>query len=405
MSTTRHALRTGTPLWRAIGQPAIDAYSVDKDIRCEMAIVGGGITGALIGNTLAKAGVDTVIVDRDDLGIASTAASTGLLQYEIDTPLNELISQVGEANAVHAYRRGLQAIDEIEELVSQLSSDCGFRRRWTLCLVSSRSDVAPLMREWECRRNYGFDVRWLETNELKELSGFCAFAAMLSKGDAEIDPYQFTQELLMAARLQGARLFAKTTIVAMEESARCVTLTDASGFKIQAQAAVLCTGYLAHELLEHAPGYLKTTYVVSALNVPKESLWPEGFLVWETARPYFYARQTSQGHILIGGGDTEGPADHQSAQMLSVKSIELTSRFRELFPHADLEPDYVWAGTFAETKDGMPYIGKAPKHERIYVALGYGGNGITFGVIAARLICDLFLRRPTPDESVFRFDR
>jgi len=46
-----------------------------------------------------------------------------------------------------------------------------------------------------------------------------------------------------------------------------------------------------------------------------------------------------------------------------------------------------------------------PGHERVYFALGYGGNGITFGMIAARLLTDLFLQRPNADAAVFCFER
>lgn len=405
MASRHQSLRTGLPLWRAIDAPAYFACSLENDLHCEVAIIGGGITGSLVGYMLARTGVDAVILDRDDLGIASTAASTGLLQYEIDTPLHQLIAKVGETQARHAYRRGMRAIDEIEALVGELGVDCGFRHRQTLCLASTQADLISLKTEWECRRQCDFEVQWLESSDLRTLSGFCSPAAMLSTGGAEIDPYLFTQALLCSASKQGIRAFAKSAIARMEESPHGVTLYSDAGLRIQARSAVLCTGYLAYELLPHAPGDLNTTYVAAALHAPQRSLWPEGFLVWETARPYFYCRQTSEGHILIGGGDTAGPFDHRDVGLLQMKALELQQRFCELYPQAEFQPDLIWAGTFAETSDGMPYIGKAPKSDRIYAALGYGGNGITFGMIAARMICDLYAGRSTPDEQVFRFGR
>jgi glycine/D-amino acid oxidase-like deaminating enzyme len=76
-----------------------------------------------------------------------------------------------------------------------------------------------------------------------------------------------------------------------------------------------------------------------------------------------------------------------------------------LFPTIDLKPTCAWAGTFAETDDGLPYIGPARQFLRGYFALGYGGNGIVFGLIAARIICDLFLGRQNRDAALFGFDR
>jgi glycine/D-amino acid oxidase-like deaminating enzyme len=83
----------------------------------------------------------------------------------------------------------------------------------------------------------------------------------------------------------------------------------------------------------------------------------------------------------------------------------LGERFRRLFPGTDLIPECAWGGVFAETKDGLAFIGQPPNRPRAYFALGYGGNGITFSAIASKLIADLYLGRPNPDAEVFRFSR
>ncbi len=108
---------------------------------------------------------------------------------------------------------------------------------------------------------------------------------------------------------------------------------------------------------------------------------------------------------MIGGSDTEFSTDHQRDGLVERKIEKLVTRFRELFPDAPFVPEYAWAGTFAETKDGLAYIGSPSDRPRAYFALGYGGNGITFSAIAASLISDLFAGRPNADAAVFRFDR
>jgi glycine/D-amino acid oxidase-like deaminating enzyme len=66
--------------------------------------------------------------------------------------------------------------------------------------------------------------------------------------------------------------------------------------------------------------------------------------------------------------------------------------------------DFWWAGTFAETKDGLPYVGPFD-HKRVLYALGYGGNGITFSAVAANLLRDRILDVRNPDAEIFSFDR
>ena len=76
-----------------------------------------------------------------------------------------------------------------------------------------------------------------------------------------------------------------------------------------------------------------------------------------------------------------------------------------MFPGALFEVAYAWAGTFGETKDGLAYVGRRPERPNDYFAFGYGGNGITMSVIAARLIADDYLGRKNPDARIFRFGR
>ena len=165
------------------------------------------------------------------------------------------------------------------------------------------------------------------------------------------------------------------------------------------------TGYESGQYLNQPKGNLNSTYALASeprLEVPG---WPEQCLIWETARPYFYARRTDDGRAVIGGGDTEFASDHQRDGLLERQAARLIRRFEQLFPQAHFTPANVWAGTFAETKDGLAYIGQPAGRPRAYFALGYGGNGITFSAIAARLISDLIAGRPNADAAVFRFGR
>jgi glycine/D-amino acid oxidase-like deaminating enzyme len=91
--------------------------------------------------------------------------------------------------------------------------------------------------------------------------------------------------------------------------------------------------------------------------------------------------------------------------MLKRKTAWLVRRFGAMFPGAEFEAAYAWAGTFGETKDGLAYIGPNPEWPNAYFALGYGGNGITMSVVAARLITDHYLGRENPDAEIFRFGR
>ena len=133
--------------------------------------------------------------------------------------------------------------------------------------------------------------------------------------------------------------------------------------------------------------------------------WPERCLVWESARPYFYLRTTPDGRAMLGGEDEDFADPGRRDQLIGAKASTLTEKFRAMFPGIEMQPDCAWAGTFAETKDGLPYVGSVPEFPCGYFALGYGGNGITFSLVAARIIRDQIMGRANADADLFAFDR
>ena len=128
-------------------------------------------------------------------------------------------------------------------------------------------------------------------------------------------------------------------------------------------------------------------------------------MLWESARPYTYIRTTSDNRIIIGGKDEVFYSPGKRDKLLKAKSKQLVKSFNKIYPDLKFIPDYNWTGTFAETKDGLPYIGKHKAHPNCYFSLCYGGNGITFSLIAAELIRDEILRKKNKDGNIFSFYR
>lgn len=128
-------------------------------------------------------------------------------------------------------------------------------------------------------------------------------------------------------------------------------------------------------------------------------------MIWETARPYLYLRTTPDERLIVGGRDVPFRAPAMRDALLDRKCEALHLDVRRLMPDLDLDREFSWCGTFGSTKDGLPYIDRVSKRSRIWFALGMGGNGITFSVVAAGIIRDSILGVRNPSSSLFRFDR
>ena len=297
-------LRSGNAFWPIKNGLLANYPALIANETCDVAVIGGGITGALVAYRLVNEGVETVLLDKRDVGTGSTAASTSLLQYEIDTELHDLISRVGEADAVRGYQVGLEAIDQIEEMARVLGDDCGFERKTSLYLASKKSHVGKLRSEYECRRRFGFDVQYLEADAVKNTFHFSAPGAILSAGDAQIDVFRFTHALLGYSRRQGLRAYDRTAVSKIERGRGRTILKTDRGPTVHARRVVFATGYESQQYLKHDVGALHSTFAAVSEPMGTMPQWPGRCLIWETARPYFYVRSTSDDRVMIGGAGT-----------------------------------------------------------------------------------------------------
>lgn len=188
-------LKSGTPFW-AIRNGLMTAFpKLQNNVECDVLIVGAGITGALIAHAMSNAGLNVCIVDKRDVAWGSTSASTALLQYEIDTEMQDLRSLYGEADAVLAYRACATAIGKLQRLATSLRS-VDFQRMKSLYYASHWYHRQQLIDEGELRRQHGLKVKTLSRDTLKTSYGIDAATGLLSEVGAEMDPYQMVHQLL-----------------------------------------------------------------------------------------------------------------------------------------------------------------------------------------------------------------
>ena len=107
----------------------------------------------------------------------------------------------------------------------------------------------------------------------------------------------------------------------------------------------------------------------------------------------------------MGGGDRDFKNAKRRDALLPKKEKELTKSFKKCFPEIDFIADYSWAGTFGETKDGLPYFGKPKPEDNEHYILGFGGNGITFSVMGMEAVVHSINKTPHPYLEYYKFDR
>jgi glycine/D-amino acid oxidase-like deaminating enzyme len=397
-------LRSRYPFW-LLDQGIIRSYpSLPHNLHTDVVVMGAGISGALAAWHLCQAGLKVVVVDKRHVGLGSTAASTALLQYEIDEPLVELIGKVGEKHAADSYLACLQSISDLEKICRKLP-EAGFTRRPSLQFASFKKDVKDLEKEFHARRKIGISLQWLNGKEIKQRFGFEKDAALWSRDAAEVKAYSLTHALLHQCRNHGLQVYDHTEIKAFHEHPKGVELITTDGKKITARDLVVACGYESSAYIRQKVETLHSTYAIVSEPFENDHLWHRNALIWETAQPYLYLRTTKDHRILIGGKDDDFSDAHKREKALPGKAKALEGAFRKLFPALDFKTDFQWAGSFASTRDGLPYIGCLPGKPHTHFSLGFGGNGITFSVLGAQIITNRITKKEDKRAALFAFGR
>lgn len=402
------------PYWM-IKNPLYDYFHpLKKDYTVDVAIIGAGITGALIAYELGRLGIDCCVVDKRSIGTGSSAAGMALLQYEQDVPLCRLANQVGERKAVAACKACLQSIADLEEVFRQTNLHPEFERLPSVCYASDREGLALLESEHALREKHRLPTRLLGAEELFRQCRFEAEGALVHEESAQIDTYKATVGLLKyLMRERNMPVFTHTEIKRWITTPRgCELMTD-KGYVIECNYIVVASSMEAGFFLPRPLTRTVSTYALVSHPVDRRLFWPQRSLIWEMADPYLYIRTTGHNRILIGSReetDSEASPDGSPTEVCpgelpEEKIRKLENKFMKLFPRFIFTAEMAWRGTVGVTPDGLPYIGTWPGRQRMYFALGYGPSSVTYGMIAAQLIGNSLRQLPDERAVVFGFER
>ena len=130
--TPKKRLHGGRSVWSDTRHPQIKTHALRAPLKCDVAIVGAGISGAFMAEALSRHYDNILVLDRRALAMDSTHASTAMLQYEIDTPLTELAEKTGHPRAARAWRWSFSATQDLVKLVRDENIACDLQDRSAL---------------------------------------------------------------------------------------------------------------------------------------------------------------------------------------------------------------------------------------------------------------------------------
>ena len=405
------ALRRGQPVWLAPQNKPNDTHypALRGHHETEVVIVGGGMTGAMIAAIFAEANVAVTVLEAERAGLGSTAASTALLLQEPDYDLTALTRKYGSAKARRIWQIGHATTQQFVDTIHRLRIRCRLKARDSIYYTLNEESARALRREWKRRQAAGFRGTWLAPAALYRATGIRGAAAIRTSGNALLNPLLACRGLLDAAVRMGGTVFERSAVQRIRRVRDGVRLYSKHG-TVDARQVVIATGYATKYFRPLAGRFkMRHTYVLATPPIgvrTRRKLGLGDVMLWDTARPYHYVRWTDDRRLLLGGADRPmKPGANRSLQFASATG-ELREYFERLFPSfAAAGIDRAWEGLFAMTPDGLPYIGPHRRYPGHVFALGYGGNGMTFAALAARILLEQWRGIASPDHRLFAFSR
>jgi glycine/D-amino acid oxidase-like deaminating enzyme/nitrite reductase/ring-hydroxylating ferredoxin subunit len=380
-------LPSTSPIWQREEFPRHPRLEADR--HCEVAVVGGGVTGVTTALLLAEAGAKVVLLEGRQLGAGVTGATTAHLTEVLDTRYHTLASRFGEAGARLAREASRSAIATIASLVPESAS--GFTQLDGYLFATDKAQLHELDAEVEAARKAGAEVERLNQAPLP----LPHLGALAFRNQAQLEPLRYLKALAARLARTSAAVYEDTQVLDVETKG-VLRVQTAAGGTVTADAVVLATHapYATMKVELQLAQY--RSYVVAG-PVAK----PLGGLFWDMADAYHYLRSTERNgrpYLIVGGGDhrtgevREGPDEPYRELQAYAARLGSTAEFR-------------WSAQVAEPADGLPLIGKPENDVELYVAQGYAGNGITFGTLAAGIVSDALLRRFNRYAELVRADR
>lgn len=397
------AIEAPAPIaWRS---PAVPLRAEDR--ACEVLVIGGGVLGLSTALYLAREGVDVLVADRSEPGLAASTANAGslhvqLLPYDFGDKA-EALGTAGPAAATLPL--GPRSIALWKEIARDAGESCGIRTEGGIMLAETPEELALLHGKTAVERGAGIDTHVIGANELRDIAPYLAprfLGAAFCPAEGQIDPLRGTAALLALAKRAGARVAGGVDVTAIARDGAAFLVTTEAG-TIRAGRIVVAAGPWSGRIAGLAGVRLPVGGLVQQVIATEATAAFIPHLVAHAGR-HLSLKQGPNGHLLIGGA---WPGTHDPATGVTRNRRESIEGNLWVAGHvvpavAGLSVLRAWTGMNVHI-DRAPILGEAPGCPGLFAAVT--SSGYTLGPVAGRMTADALLGRERigADFSIARF--
>ena len=380
-------------LWVGTCGPDRDRPAVTGEIKADVAVVGGGITGLTTAARLTEAGVKVVLVEAGRLASGVTGYTTAKVTALHGAVYSKLENGAGPERAA-AYAAANQAgLATVGDLVARHELDCEWESATAFTYTSDPAYETKIEAEVSAAQRAGLAATLTTETELP----FEVAAAVRLDDQAQFHPRKFCLGLAAAIEGQGARIFECSRVADVKDGSPVTVVCE--GGTVEADWVVLATHipFLDRGLF-FAKAFPERSYALAWKQQESGGDRIEGMYI-SIDQPTRSIRSTMGGDLIIGGeGHKPGTEPNTPARYEAVESWA-----REHFGPGEVT--YRWSAQDYGAVDGLPFVGRQLPGSRVLVATGFAKWGMTNGAASASILSDLILEQENPWSDAFSSTR
>lgn len=376
-------------LWRKTAPDPPPVDRLDGDVTCDVAVIGGGLTGSRAALALVEAGVNVVVLEKEVIGFGASGRSGGQVNLGFKIDPDDLERQMGQETAGRMLRAASNSSNELFDLVRRYQLNCdAVQKGWVKashCSVALERQKRQLD-QWARR---GIELELLNRDDIERHSGAHGYVGgLLYRQGGSIQPLAYTRELARVAVQRGARFFERAEALDVSSRSDGIRIKCRTG-SVRAEALLICTNGYTGGLWPNLERSVVPIRSIQAATEPlpsdlRREILPQGNTLSDMRHIIFYFRLDRDHRLCFGGvgpmRDRLTRADFRSL----IKGAE------SVFPSLKgLRWDHHWGGRLGMTRDSLPQLHELAPN--VYAGIGFNGRGIGLGTLMGRLLAELVL--------------
>ncbi len=390
--------------WHTTTQMPDDNSLLPIPAKVDVAIIGGGYTGLSAARTLAKQGVNVVVLEAETIGWGASSRNGGMTLTGLKPAMQTVIKNYGRDLAKELFQCSLDSVNIVEQIVREENIDCRFSRYGHLLTANKPKHYESLQGEVDfMAKEFNHNVRLVSPKDLHSEIGTDVYhGALVDEVSGGLNPAQYVTGLAGAAARAGAILCARARVTKIERRENRFLIQTERG-NVEAESVLVATsGYTGSATKKLQKKIIPIgSFIIATERLSDElayELSPKNRMIFDYKHFLNYFRLWDN-RMIFGGRAAFFPENEntiaQSGEILRSEMIKVYPQLK------DAKVEYVWGGTLDFAFDQMTHVGE---EDGIFYSLGYAGHGVAMATYLGATVAETMIKGNIKEHPFAKFN-